>query len=253
MNNKHMLLVSILPSVILLLLLLTSIGLNIILYRQGYEYYSQLNETRLDPFGLNAFLTEKPQNTHSNKRRLVVFVGDSRAADWAAPTQVANFTFINRGINGQTTAQVLGRFAHHALSLKPDILVLQVGINDLKSIPLFPDKKATIVTQCKANIQEIIELAAQSNTRVILTTIFPMGLLSIERRLFWSDDVVVALNDVNRFIIGLANDRVKILDAAKILSNQKGVIDPLYSKDFLHLNEVGYEVLNRELTQILPR
>jgi lysophospholipase L1-like esterase len=250
MNNRKTLM-SIVISVILLLLLLTSLGLNIIFYRQGQEYYLQLNKTRLDPFGLDVFPINPPQNLRSSEKRLVVFVGDSRAADWIAPAQAKDFTFLNRGINAQTTAQVLGRFADHVLTLKPDILVLQAGINDLKTIPLFPDRKVAIVANCKANLRKMIELSAQNNIQVILTTIFPVGQLSIERQPFWSDDVALALDDVNHFISTLAGDRVKIFDAAKILRNKEGVVASLYSKDFLHLNKVGYEVLNRDLALIL--
>jgi lysophospholipase L1-like esterase len=250
MNNRKTLM-SIVISVILLLLLLTSLGLNIIFYRQGQEYYLELNKTRLDPLGLDVFPINSLQNVRSNENRLVLFVGDSRAADWIAPAQATDFTFLNRGINAQTTAQVLGRFADHVLTLKPDILVLQVGINDLKTIPLFPDKEVAIVANCKANIQKMIELSAQNNIRVVLTTIFPVGQLPLERRPFWSDDVALALDDVNQFIILLAGDRIEIFDAAKILSSKDGIVKPLYSKDFLHLNEVGYKALNRELARVL--
>jgi lysophospholipase L1-like esterase len=248
MQNKFVILVG---TILCILFLLASLGANILLYRQGYEYYLQVNEIRLDPLGLNVFDTKKLHYTHFNGKMLAIFVGDSRAADWTVPSKVKNFTFINRGINAQTTAQVLGRFTYHVLSLNPDTLVLQVGINDLKTIPLFPNRKAEIIAKCKANIQEMVELAVQNNIQIILTTIFPLGILPIERRPFWSDDVVLAVDNVNQFIVGLARDKVEILDTAKILSDKQGNIVSLYSKDFLHLNKVGYEVLNRKLEKIL--
>jgi lysophospholipase L1-like esterase len=248
MPSKHLLFISTILSVILFL---TSVSFNIFFYRQGYEYYLQVNQIRLDPLGLSIFPIGKQNNTRSHENSLAVFIGDSRAAHWTVPTNVANFTFINRGINAQTTAQVLGRFAYHILPLEPDTLIIQVGINDLKTIPLFPNKTADIVAKCKAHIQEMVELTVQNNTRVVLTTIFPLGELPIERRPFWSDNVAIAVNDVNRFILELAGNKVKVLDTGKILSNKEGIIVPRYSKDFLHLNQAGYEVLNRELVQIL--
>jgi len=233
------------------ILLLVSLAFNIILYRQGRAYYLQLNATYLDPLGLKAFPIDPTRVDPANEEPLVVFLGDSRAAAWTTPTQIAGFTFINRGSSAQTTAQVLGRFPHHVQPLKPDILVLQVGINDLKTIPLFPDKQEAIVAECKANIQQLVELSTHNNIRVILVTIFPLGQLPIERRAFWSDDVALAIVDVNQFLAALASDGVQILDAVEILSNEHGIVDPRYSKDFLHLNETGYEVLNRELSQVL--
>jgi lysophospholipase L1-like esterase len=237
--------------IVLLLLLLISVGINIILYQQANKYYLQLNQTRLDPLNLSHFPTEKPQNLGQNQNRLVVFFGDSRAAAWTAPTQISNFTFANRGIIGETTAQVLGRLPDHVLPLKPDIVVLQVGINDLKTIPIFPDQTAAIAAQCKANIEQIVEMLTKNNIRVVITTIFPLGALPIERRLFWSDAVEPAVNDANQFILTLARNNVKVFDTSLVLSDRKGIVKPIYSRDFVHLNKAGYEALNRELSQIL--
>ena len=49
----------------------------------------------------------------------------------------------------------------------------------------------------------------------------------------------------------MESDQVTILDTAKVLANGQGLTDPLYSKDFLHLNEKGYAALNRELILLL--
>jgi hypothetical protein len=162
-------------SIVLAIILLISSIFNIILYRQGQEYYLQLNETRLDPLGLKAFPIGQARDNLADGKPVVVFLGDSRAAAWPAPTQLDGFTFINRGASAQTTAQVLGRFPYHVPSLKPDILVFEVGINDLKTIPLFPERKAAIVADCEANIQTLVDLATQDDMRVILVTIFPLG------------------------------------------------------------------------------
>ena len=85
--------------------------------------------------------------------------------------------------------------------------------------------------------------------RVILATIFPLGRIPIERRPFWSADVAPAIAEVNRFIATLASESVQVFDAAAILSDERGVVAPRYSKDFLHLNETGYEALNRALAR----
>jgi lysophospholipase L1-like esterase len=234
-----------------ILLLLVSAGLNVYLYQQGRDYYLQLNAVRLDPLGVSAYPTNSPQAVNLTHKPLVVFFGDSRAAGWITSTLPADLTIINRGIGAQTTAQVLGRFPYHISLLKPDVVVLQVGINDLKTIPLFPDQEATIIANCKANIQQIVELSRQSGAEVILTTVFPLGKIPLERRPFWSDDVALAIKDVNHFIATLAGDKVKIFDAASILSDGQDTLNPAYSQDFLHLNDQGYVVLNQQLIRIL--
>jgi len=237
----------------LLVLLVASIVLNILLYQRWRNYCLDLNSTRLDPLGLNSYSTEIPQHVGLDDKPLVVFFGDSRAADWTMPTEVTHVTFINRGIGAQTTAQALGRFPYHVLPLKAKMIVIQLGINDLRTIPLFPEQKGAIIAKCKANIKQIVELSIQYGAHVILTTIFPLGQVSVERRPFWSNDVAIAINDVNQFIKSLQSDKVSILDTVKVLTNGEGITDPVYSKDFLHLNEKGYEALNRELVGCFVR
>lgn len=83
--------------------------------------------------------------------------------------------------------------------LQPDIVILQVGINDLKTLPLFPERQEEIIANCKTNIQQIVDKSLQADASVILTTIFPLGQLPIERRLFWSEEVALAIDDVNQF------------------------------------------------------
>jgi hypothetical protein len=101
---------------------------NLLLYRRANQYYRELNQTRLDPLGLENYPINPSLETSSSQSR-VVFWGDSRAASWSSP-DTRQYKFINRGINGQTSSQTSQRFAEHIRSLKPDIVIIQVGIND---------------------------------------------------------------------------------------------------------------------------
>ncbi|HIK33624.1 MAG TPA: SGNH/GDSL hydrolase family protein [Oscillatoriales cyanobacterium M4454_W2019_049] len=232
--------------------LLGSIALNFVLYNVATQYYRQLNATHLDPLGLNVSFPDREKSVKlpSNKPK-VVFFGDSRAAAWQEPEGFDNSIFINRGIGSQTTTQVAQRYDEHIAPLKPDILVVQVGVNDLKTIPLFPNRKKRIIEDCKANIDRILRDARSQNTVVILSTIFPVGELPIARRLFWSSEVDRAIKEVNEFIVSLAAEDVRIFDTKSILANENGIVQPEYSLDFLHLNDRGYEALNRELSLLL--
>lgn len=227
--------------------LLLSITANVLLYERGKQYYLQLNASHLDPLGLNVFI-----HTPSTMRLpLIVFFGDSRAAQWPAPDQVKNVTTINRGIGNQTTAQLVGRFKAHVTPLHPEIIIIQAGINDLKTIPLFPDQKEAIIYNCKANLKEIINLSLDTGAQVIVTTIFPLGKLPIERRPFWSDDVKMAIDEVNAFIETLTSDQVIVFETGKVLANSDGLVYPQYSQDFLHINDLGYAALNKEIYESL--
>jgi lysophospholipase L1-like esterase len=249
MNQNHTLLVVI---IILLLLLTTSAGLNLLLYRYANQYYLQLNGTRLDPLGVVFYEPSDPAAHELNQQKVrVVFYGDSRAYQWPPPPELGQFIFLNRGIGAQTSTQVVERFDNHITPLQPDILVVQVCINDLKTIPLYPHLERQIIDTCKANLEQIVDKARDQGAAVILTTIFPLGELPIERRLFWSDEVGSAIVEVNEYIYTLKNEGVIIYDTATVLADESGQVRAEYSFDFLHLNEYGYQALNKDLAKLL--
>jgi lysophospholipase L1-like esterase len=234
----------------LTLALIISIVLNYLLFSKGQQYYHQLNLTRLDPLGLSVYPAQDYKSTSPDKLRVVLF-GDSRVYQWPQPTGLEGFEFINRGIGAQTSSQVVGRFDEHVIPLQPDILLIQMGINDLKTLPLFPYLKSWIVSKCKNNIKWTVQEARNQGATVILTTIFPLGKIPLERRLFWSEDVGYAIEEVNRFIYSLEAENVIIFDTEKVLADDRGLLKKEYSWDFLHLNEDGYDALNEKLIKIL--
>src|SRR5262245_33846548 len=84
--------------------LLASLTLNFYLFNQARQYYLQLNQTRLDPLGLNNYPLEANSQLFTNSDKIsVVFFGDSRAASWPSPSSLSRFNFINRGIGAQTS------------------------------------------------------------------------------------------------------------------------------------------------------
>ncbi|MFT3893649.1 MAG: GDSL-type esterase/lipase family protein [Anaerolineales bacterium] len=233
----------------LLFALFASVIINIVLFKELLTYYKLLYSSELDPLGLSYFQDTETQA--STGLPVVVFFGDSRAAQWITP-QTTGYTFINRGIGNQTSAQVANRFDAHIKPLHPQVVIIQVGINDLKTIPLFPERKQEIIENCEANIQKIIQNSLDANATVILTTIFPTsGNVPLTRRLVWSDDIYQAIDEVNSFLRSLQNERVLVFDAANIISNTDGNTKLEYSLDLLHLNTNGYETLNFELIKIL--
>jgi lysophospholipase L1-like esterase len=232
---------------VLAVALAASLGLGFVLFRQSEHYYSQLNALRLDPLELGYF---QGASTSAPGAPLVVFYGDSRAAEWPAP-DVGRFEFANRGIPAQTSTQVLERFDADVRPLGPKVVLIQVGINDLKTIPLFSHDRTTIVTDCEKNIRRTVQKSTDLGATVILTTIFPVGDVPLQRRLVWSGDIAVAINEVNAFIRTQAGQHVIVLDAYAALADADGDIKPEYSRDTLHLAAAGYRRLNAELAPIL--
>ena len=235
--------------IILLLLLAISAGVNWILFSAAQKYYYDLQNARFNPLGLNAYQDEPPAKSD---RPRVVFYGDSRAFQWPAPDS-DQFEFFNRGIGAQTSNQILLRYDEHIAPLDPDILIVQMCINELKTVPIFPSRRKQILNSCQNNTEKVIGYAAESNTTVILTTVFPVGRVPLQRRPFWSADVAKAVDEINAFLAKQASDsdHVILFDSFGHLADESGGLDQAYSFDELHLNEAGYAELNEELIDIL--
>ncbi|MGB3514236.1 MAG: GDSL-type esterase/lipase family protein [Microcoleaceae cyanobacterium] len=245
--NKNKLII-----ICLSIIILVSVGLNFLFFNRSRNYYLQLNSLQLNPLAINFYpIDTNPKETKNSNQKNIVFFGDSRARGWNLPKGFDDFNFVNRGIYGQTTGQVLGRLNQHIKPLSPDIVIVQVGVNDLYRIPIFPEDKETIISECKSNIKEIVRQSRQLGAVVILTTIFPIAEVPFERKLFWSPDVELAIKKVNDFIYSLENKDVIIFDTKAILVNEQGKVREEYSRDFLHLNRAGYKALNEKLMPIL--
>ncbi|MCP4406191.1 MAG: SGNH/GDSL hydrolase family protein [Gammaproteobacteria bacterium] len=236
---------------ILLAIILSSalMGLLAITYFFYQKAFLPLHKTRLAPLGLSYYTdTMATQFSHP----VVLFFGDSRALEWPKP-KTEKYTFINRGIASQTSAQVVWRFQAHVAPLKPDVVVIQVCINDLKVIPLFSKQTNSIINNCKKNIAKIVEYAHEIDGKVILSTVFPLGNVSILRKAIGIREapIIKAIDEVNTFIRSLASEQTHILDSYQLLVEDTRKIDKKFSRDWLHLNRLGYRRLNERLSKLL--
>lgn len=227
-----------------------SVAFNFFLYGQLRKYYVELNQVRLDPLGLS-FYNPDPKLGDKEDRKRVVFFGDSRAEGWTAP-KIEGYEFINRGVSGQTSAQTSQRFDYHMADLDPDIVVIQVGVNDLKAIPLMPESRNIIIDLCRSNIRQMVEDSKALGATVIVSTILPVGEIPFIRKPVWSDDVAQAIYEVNGYIDSLADDdQVFIFDGFSAVVDGQGLMSEDYRQDELHLNNQGYVALNQAFVEFL--
>lgn len=232
---------------VLMILLVLSLAANIGAVWLAKHLYAKENAVRLDPLQLSLYPDAAPKNPAL--RRIVLF-GDSRALGWVAPA-IQGAEIVNRGIGDQSSEQIRLRYAAHVQPLKADTLILQLGVNDLKTIPLFPEQRTAIVERLKTNIKALVQQARADGSEVILTTIFPLGKVPLERRLVWSDEVAPAIRELNSFIQSLATEGVRVFDAFTILQNEPDLIRAEYSRDLLHLSPAGYAALNQDLVKFI--
>jgi lysophospholipase L1-like esterase len=179
---------------------------------------------------------------------IVVFFGDSRAADWPSP-DLPQFTFINRGTGGQTSTEALLYFESAVEPLRPQMVVLQIGVNDLAMLSFSPEQQEQVIVACKNNIQQLVTRIVTLGAKAILTTIFPVG--DVNMFFYSPTEIAEAIDEVNAFIHSLVAPEIIIFDAYTILASDDGIALGEYTQDLLHINASGYEALNRELTGVL--
>ncbi|MGH9768158.1 MAG: SGNH/GDSL hydrolase family protein [Blastocatellia bacterium] len=113
--------------------------------------------------------TELPRPAPSEDR--VVFLGDEITENWGqgAAKFFPGKPYLNRGIKGQTTPQMLVRFRQDVIKLNPKVVVILAGANDIASIDA-PITQGMMVE----NITSIVELAKANNIRVVLASLTPI-------------------------------------------------------------------------------
>lgn len=237
----------------LLALLLLSLVFNVFFIKHSRHFFRLFSLTRLDPLGLNQIDTAHDADLAAQPGDVVVFVGDSRAAAWPAPEALPGFVFVNRGINGHTAVQTSQRYNLHVAPLQPDVVIIQVGGNDLISIAVLAANQEEIIQICQENIKNLVEQSQQSGATVILSTIMPSRAPIGIDRLYWSKAAETAVTTVNQYIRSLESENVIILDAYALLAEADGQLAIPYAADDIHINEAGYERLNQEVVQLLTQ
>ena len=103
--------------------------------------------------------------------RRVVFMGDSITEEWSNlyPEYFTEKGYINRGIGGQTTPQMLIRFKPDVVDLKPEIVVILAGTNDIAGNT--GPSNAKMITD---NIFSMAEIAKAYQMKVVLSSILPV-------------------------------------------------------------------------------
>ncbi len=207
------------------------------------------------------FPDQTPLQVEKDGRMLLWLSGDSRIASWSFPESPQR-KVVNRGVGGFTARETLDRFrADLAAGSRPDVVVIQAGINDVLSAGYNRPSRLTpasaprpapgrIMAQCLENLQKLVKLARESGSRVILLTVFPPGPYSLRDRFFWTSELETHIRDLNTALRRLAGTGVTVLDSAALLA-PGGRTEAKYCMDCLHLNDAGYKVLSDALDALL--
>jgi len=186
---------------------------------------------------LNKYQNEnaKLQPLEPGQKR-IVFMGDSITEGWPFLELFAGKPYVNRGISGQTTPQMLIRFRPDVIALKPSLVILMAGINDIAG-----NTGPSTLQMITDNIFSMAELAKANNIKVILCSVLPAFDFPWRPGSFPAEKVVT----LNKMIKKYADaNGILYLDYYSAMVNDQKGLNAAYSGDGVHPNKTGYEVMN---------
>lgn len=174
----------------------------------------------------------------ANEER-VVFMGDSITDAWGR-TKGRFFPgkpYVNRGISGQTTPQMLVRFRPDVINLKPKAVIILAGTNDIAG-NTGPESLADI----EANLTSMVQLAQANNVRVILASVMPVCDYIKPQTTRRPPDQIVALNQwIKEYCI---KNELIYLDYYTAMLDEHKMLKQELTDDGLHPNDAGYELVS---------
>ena len=177
--------------------------------------------------------------------RRVVFMGDSITDSWDDPKYGGFFPgkpYVDRGISGQTTPQMLIRFRPDVIALGPKVVVILAGTNDIAG-----NTGPMTLGAIEDNLASMAELARAHGIRVVLASLLPVSdyekrdgkpIIQTTRR---PPEQIRALNEWMKTYA--AANGATYLDYYSAMVDDKGFLRDELSEDGLHPNAKGYEVM----------
>ncbi len=169
----------------------------------------------------------------------VVFLGDSITDGWELNQFFPGKAYLNRGIGGQVTGQMLGRMRADVLALQPQAVVLLGGTNDLA--------RGVSIETIENNIAMIADLAEAHGIEVILASILPVSDYHVDadpRYVRTTTRPPAKIIELNDWIKSFAQaEGHEYLDYFTALVDEKGMLQTDLAGDGLHPNTEGYKIM----------
>jgi lysophospholipase L1-like esterase len=167
----------------------------------------------------------------------VVFLGDSITDGWKLDQYFPGKPYVNRGISGQTTAQMLVRMFPDVISLKPAVMVLFAGTNDIAR-----NNGPQTLEMIQGNFQAMVELAQSHGIKVVLCSVMPVS--DYGPRKMTEGRPPADILRLNAWLKDYAAKTKSVYaDYFAATVDEKGLLKQGISRDGLHPNDKGYELM----------
>ena len=174
----------------------------------------------------------------------IVFMGDSITDNWQQPRFGGFFPgkpYVDRGISGQTTPQMLVRFRPDVIDLKPKVVVLLAGTNDIAG-----NTGPMTNEEIEGNLETMSELAQAHGIRVVLASLLPTSAYHTAAGAIPQTTLrpLARITALNAWLKGYAASHGHVyLDYFSAMVDAAGVLREELSADDLHPNAQGYAVM----------
>ena len=213
------------------------IGLLLILF--SMNSISQNTQLPPDWANLKRYAAEnsKLKAPAKNEKR-IVFMGNSITEFWKVldSSFFNNPSYINRGISGQTTPQILLRFQQDVVNLKPAVVVIMAGINDIAQ-----NTGPMTLEQSFNNIVSMVQLAVKNKIKVIVSSVLPANAFPWRPQIKPADQVIALNSMLQKYCKSHA--LIYLNYYPHMVDNEKG-LDKKYSNDGVHPTLAGYLVMD---------
>ena len=177
----------------------------------------------------------------------IVFMGNSITEFWATidSSFFANKAYINRGISGQTSPQMLLRFRQDVINLKPSVVVILAGINDIAE-----NTGPIALEDILGNIISMAELAKQNKIKLILSSVLPANKFPWHPGLLPADKVI-KLNSMIKLYC--QENNIEYVDYySEMVDDRKG-LDKRFTDDGVHPTKAGYKIMEPLIEKAIKR
>lgn len=173
----------------------------------------------------------------TNDGNRVVFMGNSITEFWKVMDSsfFADKPYINRGISGQTTSQMLVRFRQDVIDLQPAVVVILAGINDIAE-----NTGPVSLEHIYGNIVSMVQLARANNIKVVLSSVLPANQFPWRPQIKPAEKVIQLNAMLEAYCL---KNKVVYLDYySKMVDENKG-LDKRYGDDGVHPTLAGYRMM----------
>jgi lysophospholipase L1-like esterase len=195
---------------------------------------------------LHHYSTENKTLAAAGDKR-VVFLGSSIIENWKVlvPEFFNNKNYVNRGIGGQISPQLLIRFRQDVINLHPAAVIILAGSNDIASSTGHVTNEVIM-----DNIQSMTELAKLHNIKVILCKYLPIFEYPWKKGVPAADKIIALNKQIEKYAI--ANHLI-LLDYFTPLVDARNGQKPELTIDGVHPNAAGYKILAKVTEEAIAK